>query len=115
MFVSGGPLATADIPSHSLASKSLPTLMGDGKFNDISFTLEEPAEVLLGFQADLTDQLEMRVKGVRLLQAGTQTRIGGLEDDNCKPHDIYDLSGRKVDHHKADVYVVNQHKMVFNK
>lgn len=89
--------------------------MGDGKFNDISFTLEEPAEVLLGFQADLTDQLEMRVKGVRLLQAGTQTRIGGLEDDNCKPHDIYDLSGRKVDHHKADVYVVNQHKMVFNK
>ena len=49
------------------------------------------------------------------MQAGDPTRIGGLKDDNCKPHDIYDLSGRKVDHHKAGVYVVNQHKMVFNK
>ncbi len=115
MFVSGEPLATADIPSHSLASKSLPTLMGDGTFNDITFTLDEPAEVLLGFQADLTDQHEMRVKGVRLLQAGDPMRIGGLEDDNCKPHDIYDLSGRKINHHKAGVYVVNRHKIVYNK
>ena len=112
MFASTGTFNTSDIPSHALASKDLTTLAGDGSFNDITFTLSRDTQVLLGFQADLTDQHEMRVKAVRLLIDKT-TGIRQVDKTDNAEKVYYDLSGRRVMHPTHEIYISEGRKVLF--
>ena len=79
LFAATQPLATSDIETQSIAWLDLNKRASDNtQYDGIYFTLNEPAEVCLGFQANLADgsgQQEFRADKVLLYGYGIDTGI----------------------------------------
>ena len=76
IFAASKTLSTTDIPSQSIAYMKITDSKSDGEYWGISFTLDEPQEVLLGWQADLKNSpnaQEFRAKNVVLARKATGT------------------------------------------
>ena len=103
IFVAPELMSTADIPTYSIAYYPINKAPdnNDGSWHGVFFTLEEEAEVVLGFQADLTkgsSTKEFRAKGVKLLYYGeiTYTKLEeliALLDEKLKTVKINDNTG----------------------
>jgi len=117
IFASTELLATTKIPTESLAFDDISTCGMDGMFYGIYFTLTEPQDIYVGFQANLSsgsETQEFRAEAVRLLSLPydppslvrpiLQTRDNG---------DIYDLTGRKLPDNNPSrgFYIVNGKKI----
>ena len=117
LFAAEEPLPTANIETQSIAWHSIATGGDDSKFNGIYFTLSEPKEVCLGFQANLAEgsgQQEFRADKVVLYGYGLQTGIDEISDNgNAQPstvdYQLYTLTGVRLQqppHH--GFYIVRQ-------
>ena len=75
IFASENILSTSNIPTQSIAYEKVNVAPADGTFRGIFFTLEKPANVCLGFQADFSNSVanNVRVKAVKLLYYGEIT------------------------------------------
>jgi len=103
IFVAPELMSTADIPTYSIAYYPINKAPdnNDGSWHGLFFTLEEEAEVVLGFQADLTKgstTKEFRAKGVKLLYYGEITyskleELISLLDESLKTVKINDNTG----------------------
>ena len=109
IFAASEPLATADIPSQSVAYDPISDAGKDNTtFRGIYFELDEPQELTLGFRADLASgaaEQEFRASKVKLVRYGTTDGIQQMENGEWKMENgkwkmehgaIYDLSGRKL-------------------
>src|SRR5574344_1504079 len=72
IFASTSLVSTSDIPEKSIACYQINKSTTTGGFNGIYFTIDEPQDVVLGFQADLTGSStqEFRADAVKLLYYG---------------------------------------------
>ena len=84
IFAASEPLATADIPSQSVAYDPISDAGKDNTtFRGIYFELDEPQELMLGFQADLASgaaEQEFRASKVKLVRYGTTDGIQQMEN-----------------------------------
>ncbi len=101
LFAAEAPVATADMETQSIAWLNISNGGGDSNFNGIFFTLEEPKEVCLGFQADLANgngQQEFRADKVVLYGYNIATAIQTVtdEDSSDAPVEIYSLQGIRL-------------------
>ena len=104
IFAASETLATNDIPAQSLAFDPIADAGKDNTtFRGIYFELDEPQELLLGFQADLAAgaaEQEFRASKVKLIRYGKPDGIGLTSDSSRnrgeKADAWYDMSGRKV-------------------
>ena len=102
IFAASESLATADIPSQSVAYDPISDAGKDNTtFRGIYFELNEPQELMLGFQANLASgaaEQEFRASKVKLVRYGTTDGIRVMENGKWKMENgaIYDLSGRKL-------------------
>ncbi|MBQ9362824.1 MAG: alpha-L-fucosidase [Bacteroidaceae bacterium] len=102
IFAAAKPLATADIPAQSIAYDPIADAGKDNTtFRGIYFELDEPQDVLLGFQADLSSgagEQEFRASKVKLVRYGNPNIANGILMQAGGTHAapvIYDLSGRR--------------------
>ena len=103
LFVAPETMPTSDIPTYSIAYYPINKAPdnNDTSWHGVFFTLEEEAEVVLGFQADLTkgsSTKEFRAKGVKLLYYGEITyakleSLVALLEENMKSVSINDNTG----------------------
>ena len=109
---------TADIPSQSIAFDAITDAGKDNAtFRGVYFELDQPQQVVLGFQADLATgaaQQEFRASKVTLIGYGMTTGIDEVISDKRKViSDVFDLQGRKVDSpSKKGVYIIEGHKVI---
>lgn len=100
LFASTQLLTTNAIEQESLAWRSFASGGDDSKYNGIYFTLDEPADVYLGFQVNLADgagEQEFRADKVVLYGYGVQTGIETLNvSDANAPVQFYNLSGLRL-------------------
>ena len=105
MFVSPTLLTTANIPTQALSYYSIADCGMDGLFYGLYFTVPEPQDVYIGFQANLASgsaTQEFRADGVRLLSEDDFV-ANAIEPNTLMPKNLngskamYDLQGRKVD------------------
>ena len=117
VFASTELLATTKIPTESLAFDDISTCGMDGMFYGIYFTLTEPQDIYVGFQANLSsgsETQEFRAEAVRLLSLPydppSVIRPILQTGDNG---DIYDLTGRKLPDNNPSrgFYIVNGKKI----
>ena len=89
---------TSDIPAQSIAYDAIADAGKDNAtFRGIYFELEQPQQVLLGFQADLAagaTQQEFRASKVTLIGFGTKTGIQNYNRETITNKRCYDLQGR---------------------
>ena len=120
VFAVGEPLATTDIPDYAIAHMPLMDCRADGEYWGIRFTLDEPQEVLLGWQADLLNspgRQEFRAEKVKLAMYPATDIEYTEQDEVASPVGIYTLQGVRI--HKTQLnalpsglYIVNGKKMV---
>ena len=114
---------TSDIPSQSIAYDAIADAGNDNStFRGIYFELDQPQQVLLGFQADLAagaTQQEFRASKVTLIGYGIATNIYDLEDGkwNEEGGKIFDLQGRRINasqvpHHSI---IITNHRKTMKK
>jgi alpha-L-fucosidase len=73
VFVSEAPLATSDITAEAIAWKNINTCGKDGKLWGVYFTLAEPTQLMLGWQANIAEgsgAQEFRTTNITLLSYG---------------------------------------------
>jgi hypothetical protein len=120
VFAVGEPLATTDIPDYAIAHMPLMDCRADGEYWGIRFTLDEPQEVLLGWQADLLNspgRQEFRAEKVKLASYATADVESIGQDPVSAPMGIYTLQGVRIDTEQLHtlprgLYIVNGRKMV---
>ena len=120
VFAAGEPLATTDIPDYAIAHMPLMDCRADGEYWGIRFTLDEPQEVLLGWQADLLNspgRQEFRAEKVKLASYATTDIESIGQDPVSAPMGIYTLQGVRIDTEQLHtlprgLYIVNGRKMV---
>ena len=120
VFAVGEPLATTDIPDNAIAHMPLMDCRADGEYWGIRFTLDEPQEVLLGWQADLLNspgRQEFRAEKVKLASYATADVESIGQDPVSVPMGIYTLQGVRIDTEQLHtlprgLYIVNGRKMV---
>lgn len=105
MFASSEPLSTGDIAGKAIAYMRITECASDSKFWGIYFTLDEPQEVLLGWQADLLNSSatqEFRVEKVKLAaytpispDPEPDTSVTNMEQGAATPT-VYTLQGVHV-------------------
>jgi alpha-L-fucosidase len=110
IFVASETMPTADIPENSIAYYHINKAPdnNDGSWHGLFFTLEEEAEVVIGFQSNLakgSSTKEFRVKGVKLLYYGEITyakleQLINLLGEQLKEVKINDNTG----HYSAGAY-----------
>ena len=86
LFAASEPLPTADIETKSIAWHAFATGGDNDKFNGIYFTLDEPQDVCLGFQANLAQgagEQEFRANQVVLFGYKIQSGIEQLPSANA--------------------------------
>ena len=101
LFAAAEPLATSQIETASIAWRNFSTGGDDSKFDGIYFTLTEPQDVYLGFQANLADgngQQEFRADKVVLYGYNIAS---GVEMLNVEANDklaveYYTLTGLRL-------------------
>ena len=103
IFAASEPLDTDDIPTQSIAYDPIADAGKDNTtLRGIYFELDQPQEVLLGFQADLASgatQQEFRASKVSLIRFGAvDDAIHEVTGDkqSAFPEGVYDLHGRRV-------------------
>lgn len=102
IFAASEPLDTDDIPTQSIAYDPIADAGKDNTtLRGIYFELDQPQEVLLGFQADLASgaaQQEFRASKVSLIRFGATVDDGihEITDAKFSPQGVYDLHGRRV-------------------
>ena len=127
IFAATEPLVTNDIPTQSLAFDPIANAGNDNTtFRGIYFELDQPQEVLLGFQADLANgaaEQEFRASKVKLIRYGILNGISPVLRGKGQVKNaavIYDLNGRKwsstsfhnFQSQTKSIGIVNQHKVV---
>ena len=112
-------VSTRDIPVQALACDAISDAGKDNStFRGIYFELEQPQDVILGFQADLSGgaaEQEFRASKVKLVRFG---KIDGVEspsrdlgrDEGEEAGVLYDLSGRPIAAGKASKGIVISNK-----
>ena len=117
VFASEAPVDGADMESQTLAYEPLSNMAADGTFYGIYFTLDEEQDVLLGFQADLTEgsgTQEFRVQQVVLYRYGSDTEevvgISEIADTASEgPAEIYSMTGMRLNRApQHGLYIVKQ-------
>ena len=99
IFASESILSSSDIPTQSIAFEKVNVAPADGTFRGINFTLDKPANVYLGFQADFSNSStnNVRVQAVKLLSYADLTGIQSLPATPLKPTvGIYSLQGQRL-------------------
>lgn len=102
IFASTSTLSTSDIPSKSIAYWPINKCATNGTPVGLYFTLDEPQDVILGFQANLlqgNNSQEFRISQVKLLSYDLYTGISevkGDEPSGSRRYDgrIYSIDGR---------------------
>ena len=127
IFAATEPLVTNDIPTQSLAFDPIANAGNDNTtFRGIYFELDQPQEVLLGFQADLANgaaEQEFRASKVKFIRYGILNGISPVLRGKGQVKNaavIYDLNGRKwsstsfhnFQSQTKSIGIVNQHKVV---
>ncbi len=113
LFAAAEPLPTTDIEQEAIAWHSFATGGDDSKYQGIYFTLDEPAEVCLGFQANLADgagEKEFRADKVLLYGYGIDTGIETLSPAaDCQRPYYFTLSGLRLQQApKHGFYILRQ-------
>ena len=103
IFASSATLPTSDISKHSIAYMSINESKEDGNYWGIYFTLDEPQEVLLGWQADLLNSpntQEFRVEKVKLAKynnGGADSIQDSIADTDANaPVEFFTLQGIRL-------------------
>ena len=120
VFASTKGINTADIPEEALAYMRIAECKNDKQYWGIRFTLDEPQNVMLGWQADLLNssaQQEFRVEKVILATyTSIDTDIEYTEQTTSSAPSIYTLQGVRVTVPFATlpqgIYIVNGKKVV---
>lgn len=117
IFAVGETLATSDIQKDAIAWMKIAECGNqDGNYWGIWFTLDEPQEVLLGWQVDLlngANTQEFRAEKVKLVKYDAGTPVGIVEtaaqEDANAPVEIYTLQGIRLNAvPQSGFYVVKQ-------
>ncbi|MBO4811326.1 MAG: alpha-L-fucosidase [Prevotella sp.] len=115
LFAALQPLATADIETQSIAWLNINQRNADNNvFDGIWFTLDQPAEVCLGFQANLAEgsgQQEFRANKVVLYGYGIDTGIDDVQRSavTVQRPTYYTLSGVRLQQApQHGIYIVKQ-------
>lgn len=98
MFVAAAPLPTSEIETQAIAWYPISSCGQDGKTYGLNFTLTEPSEVVVGFQADLaggSSTKEFRAASVTLLSYTTDDSIVQVGADNSAPT-YYTITGVRL-------------------
>ena len=120
VFAATETLATPDIPNQSVAYMRIAECKSDGEFWGLRFTLDEPQEVLLGWQADLlnsSSSQEFRAAKVKLAMYPATDIEYTEQDEVAAPVGIYTLQGVRIDSAQLNalprgLYIVNGKKVV---
>ena len=102
LFAAAQPLHTADIETQSIAWLDLNKRDADNNhFDGIYFTISQPMDVYLGFQANMAEgsgQQEFRASKVVLYGYGVESGIETmtLMDDPNAPREYYTLTGMRL-------------------
>lgn len=105
IFAASETLDTKDIPTQSIAFDPIADASKDNTtFRGIYFELNEPQDVLLGFQADLSTgaaEQEFRASKVKLLYLGVPTGIGNVNSSSMPSlqrtsNRIFNMGGQYV-------------------
>ncbi|MBQ8127853.1 MAG: alpha-L-fucosidase [Prevotella sp.] len=125
VFAATSVLPTSDIAGSALASKNIGECQKDnGIYYGVNFSLSEPADVVLGFQADLASgstTQEFRADAVKLLvyRSLPQDDATGISpsarlQSSAPRSDVFDLSGRRVAQVglRQGIYVMGGKKIV---
>ena len=100
IFAASETMRTADIPTRSIAFDPIADAGKDNTtFRGIYFELDQPQEILLGFQADLSNgaaEQEFRASKVKLVQYGDPEGIETFSMPTTGRQSVYDLSGRRI-------------------
>ena len=121
IFAASEVLATADIPTQSLAYDRIADAgINSNTFRGIYFELDQPQDVVLGFQADLAAgaaEQEFRASNVKLISYGTPTGIGyapQIVNGKSENSEYFDLQGRRIVNRKSQkgLYIVDGKKII---
>ena len=101
LFAAAEPLATNQIETASIAWRNFSTGGDDTKFDGIYFTLTEPQDVYLGFQANLADgngQQEFRADKVVLYgyNIASGVEMVNVEGNETSAVEYYTLTGLRL-------------------
>mgnify|MGYP002623012141 FL=1 len=118
IFAATDPVATSRMEQQSLAWCSIASGGSDSKYNGIYFTISEPQDVVLGFQANLAEgsaTQEFRADKVLLYGYGVPSGIGAVSvgHHETAPTQFYSLSGTRLQlAPQRGVYIVRQGSQV---
>ena len=101
IFAASEPLATSEIEQHSIAWLNISNGGDDNKFNGIYFTLSEPQDVCLGFQANLAEGSGTQEFRINQVVAYSYNVLNGIEEISSQvvlPSSVayYTLSGTRL-------------------
>lgn len=118
MFCNSDVLPTSEVMDKALAWCDINDARIDDVFHGLHFTVTEPGEYCIGWQADLLNgpvQQEFRADKVILMKkdgAGIDEIISDDPDtlfDPSLPYDIYNLQGQRVNHPTpGTIYIIHQ-------
>ena len=120
VFAATETLTTSDIPTEATAYMRIAECASDGQFWGIRFTLDEPQELLLGWQADLLNSSsaqEFRAEKVKLAMYPATDIEYTEQDEVTTPVGIYTLQGVRINDAQLNalprgLYIVNGKKML---
>ena len=120
VFAANQRINTSDIPNEALAYMPIAECKNDKQCWGIKFTLDEPQEVMLGWQADLLNsaaQQEFRVEQVKLVTyTAIDNDIDHVEQSMPDTYTIYTLQGVRVTSPitalPQGLYIVNGKKLL---
>ena len=120
VFAATETLTTSDIPNKAVAFMPVSACVADGEYWGIRFTLDEPQELLLGWQTDLLHSAatqEFRAEKVKLASYPTADIEHVEQDEVPAPVGIYTLQGVRIDSAQLNalprgLYIVNGRKVV---
>ncbi len=101
VFAASATMATTDISKNAIAYMKVNECVADGNYWGIYFTLDEPQDILLGWQGDLlhgANTQEFRVEKIKLAQldGGIPDAIIDMDADLDAPAEIYSLQGVRL-------------------
>ena len=116
VFVADQVMPTADIPDNSIAFMNIKECKDDGEYWGLYFTLDEPKEVVLGWQADLLNspaRQEFRAEKLKLARYGENISDGISTPSDLDvadgPMEIYSLQGIRLSSVPTNgVYIIRQ-------
>lgn len=120
VFAATETLTTSDIPNKAVAFMPVSACVADGEYWGIRFTLDEPQELLLGWQTDLLHSAatqEFRAEKVKLASYPTADIEHVEQDEVPAPVGIYTLQGVRINSAQLNalprgLYIVNGRKVV---